>query len=125
MMEGLQGIANFLGADRYNAHSICLTNDPPIVFLYALSNFVIAISYFGISSSLYARRRALVDLNLAAKVMFAAFIWLCGVSHLSMVATLFAGVYFLEVTILAATATVSAVTAVYTVRSLWLPPRAA
>jgi len=37
-----QELPNFFGAERYSQHSICLTNDSLMIFLYVVSDLIIA-----------------------------------------------------------------------------------
>jgi hypothetical protein len=112
----LQTILDALGAARYSQHSICLTNDPLMMFLYIAGDLTTWASYFTIGLALLLRREIPVQLPLRLKGLYGAFIFLCGLSHLSSVMTLFWGVYRLDVFITATMASVSAVTAVMTVK---------
>ncbi|WP_407523686.1 hypothetical protein [Methylobacterium oryzisoli] len=107
-------IAGILGADRYAAHAICLTNDPIIMTVYIASDGMTALSYFVIGASLAIHRTVIAQFSPTAIGMYAAFIFLCGLSHLTMTLTLFTGVYRLDIAVRAAMAAVSAVTAFYT-----------
>jgi cell division protein FtsW (lipid II flippase) len=109
----LTDILNFFGAERYSQHSICLTNDPLMIFLYVLSDLSTFASYVAIGVSLlFVSRVPPTRIRPPMRLLFGAFIFLCGLSHLTSVITLFAGVYRLDVLVRAAMAAVSVVTAI-------------
>lgn len=112
----MQWILDALGAERYSQHSICLTNDPLMMLLYVCGDLTTFASYFTIGLTLLLNKRVPAQLPLRMKSLYGAFIFLCGLSHLSSVATLFYGIYRLDVFITAAMASVSAVTAVMTIK---------
>lgn len=106
-------ILNFLGAERYSQHAICLTNDPLMIFLYVMSDLTTFFSYFAIGLSLLLATRVPPErVRPSMRLLFGAFIFLCGLSHLTSVVTLFSGVYRLDILVRAAMAAVSIVTAV-------------
>lgn len=119
MREFFQQIASFLGAERYSQHSICLSSDYLMLLLYTASDLVIFASYGVIGFCLLSKRQIIAEMNSAALTLFGAFIALCGMNHFTMVLTLFAGVYRLDIAVKAATAAVSAVTAFYTLVALY------
>ena len=104
-------ILNFFGAERYSQHSICLTNDPIMIFLYVMSDLSTFMSYFTIGLCLLFHKDVRAASKPTSRVLFGAFIFLCGMSHLTSVVTLFYGVYRLDILIRAAMAAVSVVTA--------------
>lgn len=110
-------ILNFFGAERYSQHAICLTNDPVMIFLYVLSDLSTFASYFAIGLSLLIVPQVPPErIRPAMRLLFGAFIFLCGLSHLTSVITLFSGVYRLDILVRAAMAAVSVVTAVTVVQ---------
>jgi len=110
-------ILDFFGAERYSQHSICLTNDPIMIFLYVFSDLTTFASYFAIGLSLlFAARVPPARIRPAMRLLFGAFIFLCGLSHLTSVVTLFSGVYRLDILVRAAMAAVSIVTAISVVQ---------
>lgn len=114
-MGYLEAIADFFGAEEYSQHSLCLTNDPIMVWFYVVAGLTIGASYLTISTALIRARQRGVQPRPIAFTLFAAFIMLCGLTHLTAVLTLFFGVYRLDVLIHVATASVSGFTALYTV----------
>lgn len=107
-------IADFLGAERYSQHSLCLTNDPLMLIAYVGSDGMIFVSYMVLGLALLARRKHAIELGSQAVLLYGSFIFLCGLTHLTSIIVLFSGVYRLDVAIKALTAGVSAVTAGYT-----------
>lgn len=110
-------LADVLGADRYAAHAICLTNDPLIIFLYVIGDLVTAASYFAIGTTLYIYQREAMKpstFSRSTRVLYGSFIALCGLSHFTDVVVLYTGVYRLDVVVTGAMAAVSAATTVTT-----------
>jgi hypothetical protein len=106
-------ILNFLGAERYSQHAICLTNDPVMIFLYVISDLSTFAAYFVIGLTLLLASRVPPSrVRPSMRLLFGAFIFLCGLSHLTMVLTLFSGVYRLDILVRAAMGAVSLVTAI-------------
>jgi hypothetical protein len=118
-MEYLATLANLLGAERYAQHAICLTNDPVIMTVFVAAHLSINIAYFTIGAALLSKRQILARLSPDAIALYGAFIVACGLTHHMAVWTLFTGIYRLEVAVLAATAGISVVTAVFTAMELW------
>ena len=106
-------LLNFLGAERYSQHALCLTNDPVMIFLYVLSDLTTFSAYFVIGLILLVTTGVPVArVRPSMRLLYGAFIFLCGLSHLTMVLTLFSGVYRLDIIVRAAMGAVSAVTAI-------------
>lgn len=114
MMDVLHMIANWLGADRYSQHAICLTNDPVMMFLFIAGDLVTMLSYLIIGIALVVSRMQFVIFSPVTRGLYGAFIILCALSHGAKMLTMFSGMYRLEVVILAMTAVVSAYTAFFT-----------
>jgi PAS domain S-box-containing protein len=94
-------------------HGFCLLWEPGLIWTYAISDLVIGVSYFTIPLALviFARRRQ--DLAFRPLLwLFAAFILLCGSTHLLDVVTLWIAAYGIEAVVKVATAIVSGVTAI-------------
>lgn len=114
----LDFIVKLLGGDTYFAHSICLTNDPVLIWTYALSDLTIWLSYMLISGTLLLYlllNRTNVRLSF---YLFAAFIMLCGLTHLTDTIVLFSGIYRLDIMVRIATAIVSGATAIQMIAQL-------
>jgi len=98
-------------------HGFCLLWEPWLIWTYAIADMAIGISYFAIPLVLVHGARLRPDLAYRPVLwMFAAFILLCGTTHWLDVLTLWVPAYGVEAVVKAATAAVSALTAV----SLWL-----
>lgn len=118
----LTDVLNALGAERYMQHSLCLTNDPIMMFLYTGADFVTFFAYVVIGLAVLFARRRMLELMFNFQVLFGAFIFLCGLSHLTMVLTLYEGIYRLDVFVRVAMATVSLVTVAFVMRDLLFEP---
>jgi hypothetical protein len=125
----MQQILIALGSERYSQHSICLTSDPVLMTLYIWGDGITFLSYFsiGIVLLLRAQRGNLSPVLIRPSLLplYGAFIFLCGLSHLTEILTLFWGIYRLDVFITAAMASVSGVTAYYTVLDFYEEVRTA
>jgi signal transduction histidine kinase len=98
-------------------HGFCLSWEPGLIWLHAVSDGAIGVAYFTIPLALaiFVHRRQ----DIAFKpvfLLFAAFILLCGFGHLLDLLTLWVPAYGLEGLVKAATACVSVVTAI----ALWM-----
>lgn len=113
-------ILNILGAERYMAHSLCLTNDPPIMVLYIMSDGATWLAYMIIGTAWLLDPNALdvAKMRPATRILFGAFIFLCGMSHFTMILTLFSGVYRLDVMVRVLMGAVSTVTAFVVAKDL-------
>jgi len=118
MLDFLNTLADWLGAGRYSAHSLCLTNDPLVMAIFLFGDVITGTSYFIMGLSLMIYQARIVRLSPTAFWMFGAFIFLCGAEHFAKSLTLFVGVYRLEAFVTAAMAAVSAVTAMLTIQQI-------
>jgi PAS domain S-box-containing protein len=94
-------------------HGYCYQWKPEIVWLHALSDALIAMAYFAIPIILMifvSRRKDLVFGWMF--VMFSAFIWLCGTTHVLSIYTIWNGTYGLTGSVKLITGVVSMATAV-------------
>lgn len=120
MMQALTDwFLNISGATVFLAHSICLTNDPVIMSLYVVGDLTTWASYMVIGGSLLWNRGHSLRMSQSALALYGTFIFLCGLSHLSKTLMLFAGMYRLDVFVVAAMAAVSAMTAVFTLKEVY------
>lgn len=111
----LNWLYDLSGANIFYAHAICLTNDPILMTLYVAGDLTTFASYMVIGGTLLVHRVHTMRFTTAALVLYGAFIALCGLSHLTKTLTLFVGMYRLDILVVAAMASVSAVTAGYTI----------
>jgi len=97
----------------YMAHGYCLLWKPWLVVLHAGSDFFIFLAYFAIPVAIwiFLRRRKDLELKRLA-VLFAAFIFLCGLTHIVQMVTLWWPIYETQAYVKIATAAVSVLTAV-------------
>jgi len=98
-------------------HGFCLSWEPGLIWLFAISDIAIGLAYFSIPVALLVvvyRRRDLLFKPLF--VLFAAFILLCGTGHWLNLLTLWVPAYGLEGVFQGATAIVSVATAI----ALWV-----
>jgi len=113
MLDFLRGL---FGTD-FMPHLYCLRGDPWVLWLQVVSDLAIAAAYFAIPLLLFDAVRARKDLLFRRIAMlFVAFIAFCGVTHVLAVWTIWVPVYRFEGVAKAATALVSAATAVLLIR---------
>jgi signal transduction histidine kinase len=108
----------FFSSEFFVPHGQCYLWNPGVVWLQVLSNGLIGLSYFAISSTLAILVYRLRD-DIPFKMMyvaFGAFIVLCGVTHFFDIYVIWRPAYWVDGSIRALTAIVSAATA------LLLPP---
>lgn len=106
-------LTDFLASDEFMPHGMCFLWRPDLLWLHAVSDGLIALSYYSIPFALVYflfRRKDLVFPGVVA--LFAAFILACGTTHLMSIWTLWHPDYWLAGGIKAATALVSLLTAV-------------
>ena len=96
----------------YMPHGYCLLWQPPLVALHVISDVLIGIAYFSIPLMLwyFIRKRAATPFR-GLFVLFAAFIYWCGMTHVMSVVTLWFPFYWLDGLIKAGTAAISVTTA--------------
>ena len=109
--------------NSFMPHGMCYQWDPGIVWLHAVSDGVIAMSYFVIPLLLVSLVRKRPDLDFKWMfVLFGAFILACGTTHLLEIWTIWNGTYRVTGVVKGLTAGISAATAVLLIP---LVPRAA
>ena len=110
MQEG--SLSRLLSGD-YMPHGMCYGWEPSILWISILSDLLIAASYFSIPFAiLWFIRKKDIRSYRSIYVLFALFIFLCGLSHLFGIVTIFKGLYGYQALIKLATAVVSFITAV-------------
>ncbi len=97
----------------YMAHGYCLLWKPWLVVMHAGSDFLIFLAYFAIPVAIwiFVHRRQDLELKPLA-ILFAAFIFLCGLTHLVQMVTLWWPIYETQAYLKIATAIVSVITAI-------------
>ena len=97
----------------YMAHGYCLLWKPWLIVLHAGSDLLIFAAYFAIPVAIWIFLRQRQDLELRRlAILFAAFIFLCGLTHLVQMVTLWWPIYETQGILKAATTIVSVITAV-------------
>ena len=109
MSDYLGGV---LSADGFLPHGVCISWSPALVSTYVLSDVVIFLSYFSMPLALgyfsYQRKDFPYRWLL---ILFAVFIMSCGLTHLMGVVVLWQPLYWLDASLKAMTAVISALTA--------------
>jgi len=106
-------VHDLVDSASYMAHGYCLLWKPWLVALHAGSDLLILLAYFAIPAAIWIFLRQRRDLELRPlAILFAAFIFLCGLTHLMQMVTLWWPIYEAQGVLKAATAIVSVVTAV-------------
>jgi PAS domain S-box-containing protein len=107
-------IISFLFSDGgYSPHGYCLAWDRRLIFTHVFSDLLISFSYFAIPIALYYFFRRRRDFPYrSVLILFAVFIFACGVTHLFGVLTLWQPVYGLQAAVKLVTGIVSATTAI-------------
>lgn len=108
----MQMVHDLINDASYMAHGYCLLWKPWLVVLHAGSDFLIFIAYFAIPAAIWIFLRRRPDLELKPlAVLFAAFIFLCGLTHIVQMLTLWWPIYETQAFVKVATALVSLATA--------------
>src|SRR5579875_2645128 len=97
----------------YMPHGYCLLWQPPLIALHIVSDALIGLAYFSIPLMLwyFVRKRAATPFR-GLFMMFAAFIYWCGMTHFMSIVTLWYPLYWLDGIIKAGTAVISVATAI-------------
>ena len=110
----MQAVLEYLfGAASFVPHGYCLLWRPDLLAIHAVSDVVTAVAYFSIPAALFVLLRRRADLSFRwIFVLFIAFIFACGATHVLDLITMWQPVYGLQGLVKAATAIVSATTAI-------------
>src|SRR3989440_8694478 len=105
-------VSEFFGLE-FMPHGYCIRWQPLLVGVYVASDVLITLAYYAIPAMLlyFTRRRPDVRYNWIF-YLFAAFIFLCGTTHIVGVVTLWIPAYGIDAMLKAATAAVSVMTAI-------------
>jgi len=108
----LNSLGDWLSGDGLTPHGFCLLWEPGLLWTYAISDLSIALAYFTIPAVLTVIAKKRRDLIFRPILwLFAAFILLCGTTHVLDVTTLWVPAYGLEAVLKVLTAIVSVATA--------------
>lgn len=102
-----------LATERYMPHGYCLLWQPELVWMHVLADITIALAYFAIPTTLLIiliKRNRTLPFRWVF-ILFAAFIFLCGLTHLVALVTLWHPIYYFEGVVKILTAAVSLATA--------------
>jgi PAS domain S-box-containing protein len=108
-------LQDLINEAAYMAHGYCLLWKPWLIALHAASDVLIFGAYFAIPSAIWIFLRKRTDLSAELRplaLLFAGFIFLCGLTHAVQLITLWWPVYETQGYVKAVTALVSATTAV-------------
>lgn len=98
-MNGETGILNAIFShERFMPHGYCLVWEPMLVWMHVISDLTITIAYYSIPITimyLVQKRKSSLPYKWVF-IMFAAFIFLCGTTHLMEIITLWYPMYYLE-----------------------------
>jgi two-component system, LuxR family, sensor kinase FixL len=105
-------LSNFFTSEGFEPHGHCFLWQRPLLWLYVASDSLIAISYYIIPIALviFVRKRQDLAFNWMF-LMFSAFIFACGTTHLLGIWKLWEPVYWLDGSVKAITAGLSVATA--------------
>ncbi len=108
-----------LFSGSYMPHGMCYAWEPSILWTSIVADVMIAASYFCIPVAIviFMRRRKITT-GLHIYALFSAFIFLCGLTHIMGIWTIFQGYYGLHALVKAATGIVSFITAIFVFRYL-------
>ena len=85
---------NYFSVADFTPHGYCLLWDPALIWTYLLSDATIAIAYLSIPSALWVIARRRPDLNPHGVLLaFAAFIVMCGLTHVMAIVTMWLPLY--------------------------------
>jgi len=105
-------VHDLVDSASYMAHGYCLLWKPWLVVLHAGSDLLIFLAYFAIPVAIWLFLRQRPDLELKPlAILFAAFIFLCGLTHFVQMLTLWWPIYETQGVLKAITAFVSLATA--------------
>ncbi len=95
-------------------HGYCFLWLPEIVWLHVIANIMIAVSYFSIPVALWHFAKKRPDMPFSKVfILFATFIFLCGLTHVFGIIVLWLPVYGIEGLVMLATGIASAATALF------------
>lgn len=104
---------DFFGGDGFMPHGHCYLWQPNLLWTYVVSDALIGFSYYSIPLALVYFVKNRRDLQFDwIFIMFSAFIFACGTTHLISLWTIWTPVYWLDASAKAFTATVSVLTSI-------------
>lgn len=109
----MDALLSWLVPGDFMPHGHCYLWTPVLLWMYVVSDTVIAISYYTIPIALLylVKKRADLEFNWVF-VMFSLFIFACGTTHLIAIATIWEPAYWLDAAMKSVTAVASGITAI-------------
>lgn len=109
----MDALLSWLVPGDFMPHGHCYLWTPVLLWMYVVSDTVIAISYYTIPIALLylVKKRADLEFNWVF-VMFSLFIFACGTTHLIAIATIWEPAYWLDAAMKSVTALASGITAI-------------
>lgn len=109
----MDAVLSWLVPSGFMPHGHCYLWTPSLLWMYILSDSVIAISYYTIPLALLYLVKKRVDLEFNwVFIMFSLFIFACGTTHLIAIATIWEPMYWLDATMKSITAVASGLTSI-------------
>jgi PAS domain S-box-containing protein len=108
----MDAVIAFFSTSGFLPHGHCFLWTPALLWSYVISDGAIALAYYTIPAALwyFVRRRPDVPFN-RIFLMFSAFIFACGTTHLMAVVNIWEPVYWLDASLKGVTAVISVATA--------------
>ncbi|MGJ8620026.1 MAG: putative bifunctional diguanylate cyclase/phosphodiesterase [Methylophilaceae bacterium] len=109
----MESLLSFITPDNFMPHGHCYLWTPKLLWLYVISDSLIALSYFSIPVAItyFIRKRIDLEFN-HVFIMFSLFIFFCGMTHLISILTIWQPAYWLDAGMKGLTAIASAITAI-------------
>ncbi|MET3136027.1 hypothetical protein AAKU61_000365 [Undibacterium sp. GrIS 1.2] len=109
----MDSLLSWIITSEFMPHGHCYLWTPSLLWLYVASDTLTGISYYSIPLALifFVRRRHDLEFNWIF-IMFSAFIFACGTTHLISILTIWEPAYWLDASVKGFTAVLSVVTAV-------------
>lgn len=110
----VEEVLEVIFSNRFIPHGFCFMWRPELVWMHVLADLTIALAYFSIPITimiLVAKRKKSIPYKWTF-YMFAAFIFLCGMTHILELVGVWQPIYYLEGIIKVFTAAVSLATAI-------------
>lgn len=111
-------VLGWMGADVYYPRSLSLLGDWVMVTLSLAADFGIAAGCGLIAFSYWVHRNHSLQLNHEALILIGASFGLLGLTHLVNMATMYSGIYLLDLLFRSSAAAACCVTALYTAKAL-------
>lgn len=116
-------VLGWLGADVYYQRSLSLLGDYVMIALSLTADFGIAVGCGIIAFSYWIHRKESLQLNHEALILTGASFALLALTHVINIATMYSGVYLLDLLVRSSAAAACCVTAFYTAKALLTRPR--